>query len=361
VLFAAHGWLERPLVFWTPTHTGLANRYLKCAKFGKRYTKWFAMATMAAPQDWIRSKVVHGLARRLAGLPHPERVPLNQPGRVCDYLVDLVEMGTPPVVNTSPSAAARLSMEAKARGKTLDGVAFLLGAEPLTPARRATIEDSGAMAVPTYGTSESGWIGAQFPGLNKCDEVHIFRDAYAVIAQRPEPTDSTHPGRPLMFTNLRPASAKVLLNAELGDAAILETESTSWPATELGYTQRIHTIRSFRKITAWGTTFAQADLYPVLEQVLPARFGGSATSYQLVEQEDSRGIPQLVLLISPAVGEIDQGAVRSTLLQEIERLRSYYGFMATMLAQAGAIRIERREPMATARGKVLPVLTLSRG
>jgi hypothetical protein len=164
-----------------------------------------------------------------------------------------------------------------------------------------------------------------------------------------------------MFTNLRPASAKVLLYAELGDAAILETESTSWPATELGYTQRIHTIRSFRKITAWGTTFAQADLYPVLEQVLPARFGGSATSYQLVEQEDSRGIPQLVLLISPAVGEIDQGAVRSTLLQEIERLRSYYGFMATMLAQAGAIRIERREPMATARGKVLPVLTLSRG
>jgi len=356
VLFAAHGWCARPLVFWTATHTGMANRYLRCAKFGVPYVKWFAMAQMSAPLDRLRSAAVHGIARRAAGLPAPEPAAVGQVARVADYLLSLLREGLLPVVNTSPSAAARLALEVRNRGLELEGVSFLLGAEPLTEARRTTIESCGARAVPTYGTSECGWIGAQFPGATVTDEVHVFRDAFAVIyGPAFEPRDG--PARPLLFTNLRPAAPKVLVNAEIGDAAVIAPAATTGPAAELGYTVRLHTIRSFRKLTAWGATLAQADLFRVLEEALPAQIGGSLADYQLVELADERGLPCLVVRVSPALGDVDEGAVRAVFLAELRKLRTYYGAMAEVITQAGALRVERRVPVATGRGKVLPVLS----
>ena len=358
VLFDAHGWMGRPLIFWATTHTGLANRYLRCAKFGTPYTKWFAMAEMTTREDRLRSAVVHGLARWAARLPAPEMASLDESCRVSDYLIELIDKGLKPIVNTSPSAAVRLSIEAQERGLRLDGASFLLGAEPVTPVRRTTIEACGAAVVPTYGTSECGWIGAQFPGARVADEVHIFRDAYAVVS-RPDETalDVEQRAHPILFTNFRPGAAKVLLNAEIGDSAIIETGDGTGPAAELGYTVRLHTIRSFRKITAWGTTFAQADFYRVLEEALPRRFGGALTDYQLVEQIDERGLPRLTLRVSPALGELSEEAVAAALLSEMNQLKRYYGFMSTIIAHAGALTIERRPPVATARGKVLPVQT----
>lgn len=355
VLFAAHGWLGRPLVFWTPTHTGMANRYLRCARFGARYAAWFAMADPAAPLDRLRAAAVHRVARRAAGLPAPVAAPIDRAARVGDYLADLLAGGLAPVVNTSPSAAARLALEEAARGRSLSGVSFLLGAEPLTPERRATIEASGAAAVSTYGTSECGWIGAQFPGATRPDEVSIFRDAYAVVT-RADP-DGDGPGQPLLFTNLRPAAPKILLNTEVGDSGVLEDGATHPLAAALGYTVRLHTIRSFRKITAWGTTFAQADLYHVLEDALPRRFGGSLADYQLAELAGGGGMPSLVLRVSPGLGPIAEDDLRATLVSELNRTRSYYRPMTQVIAQAGALRIERRTPVPTARGKVLPVVS----
>ncbi len=356
VLFAAHGWMDRPLVFWTPTHTGLANRYLKCAKFGKPYARWFAITDVATPQDRLRSALVHGLARWAAALSRPELVPVDRPGRICDYLLEALRDGLAPVVNTSPSAAARLSLEIQRRGESLEGIAFLLGAEPLTAARRRTIEQCGARAVPTYGTSECGWIGAQFPGARSADEVHLFRDAYAVCQGR-DPGGDDGVARPLLFTNLRPASSKILLNAEIGDSAVVETDADSQPARELGYDVRLHTIRSFRKITAWGATFAQAELETVLEDALPKRFGGSVADYQLVEGQDERGLARLILRASPALGAISEEDLRATFLAEVNRLRRYYGFMTRVLTDADALRIERQAPLITRRGKLLPVIT----
>lgn len=41
VWFDAHGWIGRPLIFWETEGTGLASRYLKCARFGMPFRKWF--------------------------------------------------------------------------------------------------------------------------------------------------------------------------------------------------------------------------------------------------------------------------------------------------------------------------------
>jgi hypothetical protein len=43
------------------------------------------------------------------------------------------------------------------------------------------------------------------------------------------------------------------------------------PAAAYGYDVRLHTIRSFRKVTVWGVTFAVADLEGIIEETLPAR------------------------------------------------------------------------------------------
>ena len=355
VWFAARGWLGRPLVFWTPTHAGMANRYLKCAKFGAPYTKWFATAGMSSFEDRFRSFMVHGLARLVGGYSRPELVPVDAPEKVGAYLIGLLAEGHKPLVNTAPSLAARLSLSAQQSGRSLEGVTFLLGAEPVTEARRNTIEACGAVAAPTYGTSEGGWIGAQFPGARFADEVHVFRDAYAVIT-REESDSPIGTGAPILLTNLRWASPKVLLNAEIGDSAVIATGAENAAASELGYSVRMHTIRSFRKITAWGVTFGVADLYSVMEDALPRSLGGTLQDYQLVEEQDGNGLPYLRLLVSPRVGVVSDERIRELFLRKLAKMRPIYGFMTNVVTQAGALRIERREPIATGRDKVLPVL-----
>lgn len=355
VWFDERRWANRPLIFWTPTHTGLANRYLMCAKIGYRYTKWFAMADMRTTLDRLRSKAVHRLSQLMLGFPAAEPADLEHADRVMSYLTGLVDQGRKPLVNTSPSAAARLSQTALARGRSLEGVSFLLGAEPVTPERRASMEASGARCCPTYGTSETGWVGAQFDEAGEHDEVHVFRDSYAVLPRvlDGEPSDGPHA---MLFTTLVRAAPKILINAEIGDSAYLESAAGTQAARKFGYNLKMHTIRSFRKLTAFGVTLAVADLYPILEDALPRRFGGRVGDYQLVESQDGAGVSSLKLRIDPAVGAVDEAAVAQTLLQEIGAKRSYYGFMAEMIKKASALTVERTPAERTAAGKVLPVM-----
>ena len=355
VMLRAHGLEKAPLIFWTPTHAGIASRYLKCAKFGMPLEKWFANARVRSFEDRLRSRVVHGIARLHGGCPKIEDAPLDRPEPVLSYILQRLADGARPAVNTSPSAAALLSRAALERGASLEGVHFLLGAEPVTPARCRTIEASGAKAIATYGTSEAGWIGGQFPGRTEPDEVHVFREAFAVIANQDREMPGVT-GHPVLFTALRPAAPKVLLNAELGDAAVIETGCGGPPAERYGYDVRMHTIRSFRKITVWGATFAVADLDSIIEDYLPARFGGALNHYQLIEQQDERGTPGLRLLVSPALGAIDEPAIAGAFLDELARRQGGYRFMVEEVRVAQTLRIERSEPVATARGKVLAVI-----
>ena len=355
ICFAAHGWKDRPLVFWTPGHSGFASRYLKCMKFGFPYLKWFRMTRPDNPADSLRASLLHHTLRFLTGLPAPEQAPLDRAPVVLRFLLRLLEEGDKPIVNTTPSAACRLARLAGDRRRSLSGVAFLLGAEPVTRVRRRIIESSGAVAVPTYGTSEAGWIGAQFPEAREADEVSVFRDAYAVI-QRPDSESSAPVGHPILFTGLRRASPKVLLNTEIGDSAVIGTNSA--PVTAPEYNVNLHTIRSFRKVTLWGTSFAVADLYHLVEETLPDRFGGGPHAYQLVEEEEPGGLTHLKLFISPEVGSVEETVVRQVFLAELRKQRHYYDSMVNLLSQADALRIERRSPIRTARGKLLPVLPL---
>jgi hypothetical protein len=355
--FAANDWLHRPLLFWWPYCTNIVTTQLRCARFGTTFSKWFYMVGPGTLGDRLATATLHALVRRVTGFPAPEFVPLSEAARVADCLVKMLEEGARPCLRTSPSAAARVSLAVLERGASLRGATFLLGAEPVTPARKKTIEDSGAEAVVTYGFSEGGTVGHQCPNPTTPDDVHILRDAYAVVAAPRAVGDESV--NALYLTALLPACPKVLLNTEIGDEAVIERRPCGCLFDDIGYHDHLHTIRSFEKLTGEGVTFVGSDLFHVLEDVLPRRFGGGLADYQLLEEQDARGLPRYTLRVSPEVGELDERVVLQVFLTELGRLRNHYRGMTTLWEQAGSLRVERRPPLATRRGKLFPFRTLA--
>jgi hypothetical protein len=90
IWFAEHGWLPRSLVYWTPTHSGIVNGQLRCAKLGKPLARWFAIVGMGPTRMGAVAEVVHRTVRRATGMPRPELVPLEDAARVGEYLVELL-------------------------------------------------------------------------------------------------------------------------------------------------------------------------------------------------------------------------------------------------------------------------------
>jgi hypothetical protein len=360
IWFDAHGWLapDRPLVIWWPGHAGAAMGNLLALKAGKPYTKSFIQVRPEALRDRVGAALVHGLVRRASGLTKPEFAPAGAVDRVGTYLTEMVRQGLRPCVNCSPSQAIRVGRAVAERGETLDGVTFWLGAEPITPTRRRAIEEHGAVAVPVYGFSEGGNVGNQCPNGTD-DDVHVSLDAYALIQRRRSVRDQEEVDA-FLFTALRPACSKVLLNTEIGDYGVLETRQCGCAFDELGYTRHVHTIRSFDKLTGEGMTFVGADLFDLLEGVLPQRFGGTAGDYQLVEDQDAEGLTRYRLLIRPEIGTLDDSEVIAVFLEGLAAKRKHYRYMATAWHDAGLLQVERRPPVVTGRGKVFPFRTLGR-
>ncbi len=355
----AHGIENQPLIYWTPMYAALASGQLRYAKVGLRFVKWFCMGGGGDAHDRMVQAGVHGLLQWVAGFPRPEIVPLNRPDKVAEYLGGMVKQGTALCVAASPSASARISLAAQERDVSLAGVSFLLRAEPLTTARRAVIEASDGRAIQTYGFSEGGTVGSQCPQPTEADDIHVYRDAYAIIG-RDFHSDDGAPASALLFTALRPSCPKVLINTDIGDYATMETRRCGCLLDELGYDLHLHTVRSYQKLTGEGVTFYGADVYRILEETLPRRFGGNLTHYQLIEDQDSRALPHYTLRVHPEVGPVDQEALKTAFLRELGGMRGVYETMASVWDQGELLQVSREPPAVTARGKALPYMTLQR-
>ncbi len=356
VWFEAHGWLASPTVFVTPMYPGIVVRQLRCAKFGKPFVKWFCTGAGGKLLYRAASAYVHLVARRASGVPAPEPVRLQDMWRVATDLVAMRAAGPPPCVIASPSTAARVALAAAERSLHLDGVAFLLGGEPVTPARQTTIERSGARSVTTYGFSELGSVALQCPTPTAADDVHVLTDGIVLDARVREVGGVAV--NALLVTSLRSASPKVMINVEIGDTGVLEHRACDCLLGRLGLDQHLHTIRSFENLTGEGVTVLGADIAWVLEEVLPRLFGGSLADYQLVETQDARGLPRLSLLVSPEVGPLDEDSVLRAFLAGLTPMRPTYGFMIDQWMRSGSIRLERALPVPTDRGKVPAFRTL---
>ena len=130
----------------------------------------------------------------------------------------------------------------------------------------------------------------------------LVRESGHAVEERPDG---------LLVTELRPTSPFLLLNVSMGDRAEVEARQCGCPLEQYGWTRHLHTIRSQEKLTAAGVTFLDTDVVRVLEELLPSRFGGGPTHYQLLEEESEDGSPTLRLLVDRTSLEIfaDGGAV----------------------------------------------------
>ena len=259
------------------------------------------------------------------------------------------------VLCSNVSQAVRTCLAAQAEGIDLTGVSVRLISEPLTPAKAARIEGAGVRIIAGYGSVETGAIGFGCPNRTTIDDVHIWKNAFALFTHPHTLPDLDLTVSAFNLTSLRQSAPKVMLNYQSDDYGVVETRKCSCALDRVGCTTHVHTIRSYSKLVGEGVTLIGNEMIWILEEVLPARFGGTPLDYQMMEEEDGEGLTRLALLISPRVAIRDDQEVVKVVLMALQESSPMGDAARTVWQNAQTIHVRRREPILTARGKLLPL------
>lgn len=349
---------DRPFAVWRavpPSGVGVKWQ-LRLEKLGKPLDRWFSH-TRPTLRDgqwpfavFTYTMLVEGrlLGRRFAA---PRHVPGDTPGPVTDWLAAMKATRGPAVLDTMVSSAVRVCADATERGIDISGTLFRLGGEPLTAPKAAAIAAAGGRSVCFYSISELSFVGAPCATPEAPDDVHLLADKLAVLL-RPKATSGGSVDA-LIYTTLLPSSPKLMLNVESGDFARSSIRSCGCPLGALGFTHHLTHIRSYEKLTSEGVTFLGTELLRILEEVLPATFGGGPTDYQFVEAEEA-GRSCIYIVASPRLGDLDE---REVIERILDTLRAYPGgaMMTELWRQGQTLRVLRREPFRTESAKILPL------
>ncbi len=352
----AHGLAEHHHAIWLVA--GLSPT-LVYAKLGRPPIAWFYTLRSFSFKLRIGSRylaILGGLSGR--PLPTPTFIGLQDPGGLADWLGNRVKEGVSVCVTTYASSAVRICLAAKEKGIPLPGVCFITLGEPFTETKQRAIEAVGAFGLVRYAFTEGGILGYGCVNPRVPDDLHFFSNSYGLIQRSREMGDSGLWVDAFSVTCLFPAAPKVLLNVESGDYGIVERRGCGCRLGGWGLTTHLARIRSFEKLSAEGMTFIQVNLLRVLEEVLPACFGGTSADYQLLEEERENGIPRLFLIVSPEVALTDEESVRRTFIEELRRNGGFE--RAETWRRAGTVEIKRQWPIATKAGKILPLHLIKR-
>jgi hypothetical protein len=93
----------------------------------------------------------------------------------------------------------------------------------------------------------------------------------------------------------------------------------------------------------------------ILDELLPARFGGSALDYQFAEEEDMSGFTRLTLRVAPHVVLPDEIEVVEFVLRALEKSGGGAALAQSLWRKAGTMRVRRERPTMTQRGKMMPL------
>ena len=342
---------------WDVPGSGVMIRVLDLASLGMRLDRWFSYVDPALPglprrYRWSFRTMCWG--SRMAGrpIPHPVHVAPDDPLPIVRWMTSVLRAGGTPHLLTYATSAVRLSQAALAAGIDLRGARIWVGGEPLTPARAASIRQSGAEPWTRYATMESGVIAAGCLAPEASDDVHVYEDLHAVIQP-----DAVEPGGPfppeaLLVTAIRPTAPLLLINASTGDRAIRTRRQCGCALERCGWTTHLRTVRSFEKLTAGGMTFLDAHVVQVLEETLPARFGGGPTDYQLLEDETAEGHPRLRLLVHPRLPGVDPEGVARVFLESLGAGSAPERMMEKVWQDSAFVTVERSVPRVTVAGKI---------
>ncbi len=364
MLLDIHICLTAPVANWFPVFPGAPgiNSSLRFAHIGNPARRWFSQVDEKKLEvGWGRKfamRAIHTLSR-LYGCPlaEAEYVGLNDAHKVATWASQALGEQGRCVIYTFAASAVRVCIAAAEANIDLTGVKFLVTGEPLTPQKREEIESTGASAVPVYGISEAGVIAA---GCNTphedSDHCHLYKDTTAIITHSLRVPHSDAEVDSFLFTSILYESPKLLLNVGMGDCGDIYSKRCRCGFGEAGFDVHISNLRSYEKLTGEGVTFVGTDFVWIVERHLPEAFGGQSTDYQVLEQENHNGLPQLQLVVSPRVGEINESEVVNTFLRQLKKAedRGWGQAGTAMWEQCRMVQIIRDYPVPTASGKILP-------
>ena len=330
------------------------------AKLGRPIARWFSQSKLrgGSLKHALFARATVFTARRCgARIPVPDYTPAADAARVAAWLAQQRAKGSPAILVTPASAGVRTCRAALENALDISGTLFVLGGEPYTDAKAAVLKESGSVGYCHYAMVEAGMIGLACQAGETPDDVHLVSDKIATIERDRLVGHGDRVVRALFHTTLLPASPKVMLNVESGDYGVRVDRDCGCGALPGAFRSHLHSIRSYEKLTSEGMNFLGSDLLTLVEQVLPARFGGNPTDYQLTEREQD-GLPIVSLVVSPSVGRIDDASVVRAVLDFLRNRGLGEAMMADVWAQSLTLQVVRREPHVTSGGKILPLQTL---
>jgi hypothetical protein len=363
---SAHGVLNAPPILWTsvlPNGVGVVS-LLRSVLTGNVVRRWFAPVAPGDLRQPLRfrfaSSYIFATSRAMGlGLPHPEPLPVDEAGKIARLSADYVRSDGQCLVRAAVSMSLRIALAARAERIDLTGVTFMGAGEPPSAAKVSGIKASGAKYVPTYTFSEGGRVGMGCANPVDGTDVHFFSHRLALI-QRPQRVPGTDAKvNAFCYTSLVPTAPKLMLNTESDDFGIFERRACGCLLEGVGFSHHIRQVRSARKLTGEGITLVGSDLTRIMEEVLPARFGGSTLDYQLVEEEDASGFTRMTLLVSPHLAIADDTEPVRVLLEALGNGELRADVARSVLAAAGSVRMRRERPVPTARGKLPPFKTVA--
>ncbi len=361
-----HGTHGLPTALWfeIPPGSGLGS-VLQRAPTGSLPERWFSPIRGSGDGAGWRSRVATmatlSVARASgAKVPWPEYLPLERADVIARWAGETLQRRGACVIRAHVSKSLRVCLAAKAAGIDLTGAFVTGGGEPPTPAKVAQIESTGARFRSGYHFTEVGTVGLSCTASSDPNEQHLFMDHLALIQAPREVPGFALSVPSFHFTTLLPSAPKIMLNVESDDFGVVETRACGCPFSDLGFTTLIRDIRSFRKLTGEGVTLVGSHVESILEEDLPAKFGGSPLDYQLLEEEDERGFTRLTILVSPTVAGADEGAVVAEMQAALRRRGGAAELSREVWKQANTFRVRREAPRLTNRGKMLPLQLKSR-
>jgi hypothetical protein len=356
----AHDGLHWAHAHWgIPGGTGITNP-LEFAKGGAPPQRSFTSVAPAAGfpvryhlADWTLR--FGGFLARVS-LPGATPAPLDDPMPLVRWLRTTLDNGVIPHVWTFASSAVLACQAAQEAGIDITGARFTMGGEPTTAARRAAVAATGAVPMPRYGATETDILAFACRMPAGADDMHFLHDRHGLVTTR----DGSATGLPngsLLFTSLLRSAPVRLLNVSLGDTAEVDHDACGCPMAALGWPVRVRNVRSFEKLTVCGIACLDVDVGRILDEVLPRRFGGKPTDYQLIEEAKPNGRAGIKLRADPALGPLDESVVTRVFLDELGAGKGGEHLMALMLELGDAFRVERIPPCHTASGKILHIQT----
>lgn len=359
-----HGVESWPFAIWRAIPPGSAGLKigLMAAKFQNPLERWFTPHAPTWRPAMLKSAVFTACAvygGRLWGgsIPVPEYVPLEDAGPVARWLAAKVRQGAPAMLSTPANSAVRVCMAAKEEDLDISDTMFRVGGEPFTEAKRRLVYSLGARSASGWAMSESGPLGGGCAHREVVDEVHLFSGKIAVLQHPKLLADGESKVDALYLTTLLTTTPKIMLNLDSGDYGVLGRRRCGCLLEQVGLDLHLHTIRSYEKLNTGGMHFMGGEIITLVEEVLPAAHGGYPTDYQFVEEEQD-AVSRVSILISPRVGKVDEGKVLGTVLRFLGSRSRGDRMMAGHWQQGRTLRVVRREPYATAVGKIPPLRVL---